>query len=57
MKLVFGNWGKGQHYNVKLCPGSDNVFQIKDKDNDKMFLFADIVGGVIQLGEKEDTAK
>jgi len=59
VKLVFGNWGQGQHYNVKMIPNAKepNTFHFKDKDSEHMFLYADIRDGVVQLGEKDDSAQ
>lgn len=34
-----------------------NTFHIKDKDNQHVFLYADVRDGVVQLGEKDDFAQ
>ena len=54
-KLVFGNWGTGQHYVVKHYENTSdpNVFVFRDRDNPNAYMYADR-DGVIQLGEKKD---
>ena len=55
-RLVFGNWGIGQHYVIKHCeiPGAEvNSFTIRDRDASNYYLYADR-DGIVQLGEKSE---
>jgi len=54
-KLVFGNWGTGQHYVVKHYENTSdpNIFVFRDKDNPNAYVYADR-DGIIQLGEKKE---
>lgn len=58
LKLVFGDWGKGQLFWIERKPNpiDPNIFTICEKKGSTSFFYADS-DGVLQFGEKNPDAK